>query len=103
MDLKARLKHLTKGMAGSANIEQGIEDGTISDKQADFVWNSLNLVALLSIKAQLEESIPDITEALMAAMEHKEENKTEIDLLNHFLDVMNSIKEKVDNTSAGNI
>ena len=104
MEWKSRLKYLTTGrISASENVEKSIEDGTISDKDADFVWNTLNLVALMEIKGILEHEIKRTTEVVMHCMENKDEFQSEIHLLNNFLDVMNEIKERVDNSAAGNV
>jgi len=103
MDFKDRLKHLTKGFAASKNLEEGIENGTISDHDTERVYNMLNLVALLEIKGLLEQEIPLVTKNLMEMMDQPDGMEYPIQLVNAFLDILMTIKDKVDKTSAGNV
>lgn len=105
MDFNNRIKSLKSklGFVTNEKLEERIDNGTITDSDSDFVWNSINLVALIEIKAILEKEIPDVTATLMECLENEKHFNREIPVLNHFVDVMVAIKEKVDNTAAGNV
>lgn len=105
MDFNKRLKYLKDkiGFVTNEKLEYEIESCVIPLDGSDFVWNSINLTCLFEIKCLLEKEIPDVTATLMEAMEDEQYYYREIPVLNHFLDVLVAIKDKVDDSAAGNV